>query len=95
MVYFYFFSWFFHVYRFIEGIHGSFELLMGLSRKLYLKWENALLIRAEKVDLSALESGQSPNPETFEQITPLIRHMGVVSKVEMSKALLLLFNMTR
>ena len=75
-LFFTFFLGFFTFIALLEGIHFDHLSFNGLKvEKLYLKWENGLLIRAEKVDLSALESDNLPlTLKPLGKLPPLIRH---------------------
>ncbi|MFZ2890767.1 AsmA-like C-terminal domain-containing protein [Sulfuricurvum sp.] len=75
-LFFTFFLGFFTFIALLEGIHFDHLSFNGFKiEKLYLKWENALLIRAEKVDLSALQSDNLPlNLKPLGKLPPLIRH---------------------
>lgn len=60
----------------LEGINIDRLSFNGLKiEKLYLKWENALLIRAAKVDLSAFKSNNLPlTLKPLGKLPPFIRH---------------------
>lgn len=59
----------------LEGF-GIDRLTLGEAKieKLYLKWENALLIKASKIDLSGMESQEEPiSPDFLKDIPRIIR----------------------
>ena len=60
----------------LEGINCDRLSFNGLKiEKLYLKWENGLLIRASKVDLSAFKRDNLPlTLKPLGKLPPLIRH---------------------
>lgn len=75
-LFFTFFLGFFTFIALLEGINIDHLSFKGLKvEKLYLKWENALLIRAEKVDLSAFKNDNLPlTLKPLSKLPPLIRH---------------------
>lgn len=68
---------FFTFIALLEGIridHLSFKGV--IVEKLYLKWNNALLIHASKVDLSALKSDKTPfTLKPLSKLPPLVREV--------------------
>lgn len=68
---------FFTFIALLEGIwieHLNFKGV--IVEKLYLKWNNALLIRASKVDLSALKSDNTPiTLKPLSKLPPLVREI--------------------
>lgn len=71
-----FFLGFFTFIALLEGISCDRLSFNGLKiEKLYLKWENGLLIRATKVDLSAFKSDNLPlTLKPLGKLPPFIRH---------------------
>lgn len=59
----------------LEGIRiDRLSISDVVIEQLYLKWENALLIKAEKIDLSALQSDDTPMTlEPLSKLPPYIR----------------------
>ena len=60
----------------LEGIRiDRLKIADVTIEKLYLKWENALLIKAEKIDLSELKRDDAPlTLEPLSKLPPFIRH---------------------
>ncbi|OHD83942.1 MAG: hypothetical protein A3D90_08095 [Sulfuricurvum sp. RIFCSPHIGHO2_02_FULL_43_9] len=75
-LFFTFFLGFFTFIALLEGINCDRLSFNGLKiEKLYLKWENGLLIRASKVDLSAFKRDNLPlTLKPLGKLPPLIRH---------------------
>lgn len=68
---------FFTFIALLEGIRIDHLTFKGvIVEKLYLKWNNALLIRASKVDLSALKSDSTPiTLKPLSKLPPLVRNI--------------------
>jgi hypothetical protein len=68
---------FFTFIALLEGIRVDHLIFKGvIVEKLYLKWNNALLIRASKIDLSALKSDNTPiTLKPLSKLPPLIQNI--------------------
>jgi hypothetical protein len=68
---------FFTFIALLEGIRIDHLTFKGvIVEKLYLKWNNALLIRASKIDLSALKSDNTPiTLKPLSKLPPLVRNI--------------------
>lgn len=73
----FFFGFFFTYVALLEGIHVERLNVSGiLVEKLYLKWDHALHIRAEKIDLNALSTEDtSLTLKSLSKLPPIIRNV--------------------